>query len=180
MSTDRQKSFIGTLKLNGNPVNIIQTESEGFPDALVAGLPLPAAQIYFRFEHGHYVLYIRSEGDYFGRLVREENNGDINVGEVAGSATISFNIQKNGRTVTLDDMNTNTQTINITTNNGSTLYVQNSICAPSPIPHTHSATYKKFPKHATFTTTSGKHCSAEFELTILERNAPYLNNPGEI
>ena len=162
MSTNRQKSFIATMSLWGVPVAMVQPpfnsnrmlwgqNSQHVPD-----------KMYFRCEGDYYVIFIRSEGLHYGKTI--DQAGAVFVANPpAGSKTTSFNIidNKSNNIVTLDDLRGETVEVYLKTRNGYFL--------------TADFNYSDYPKMIRLDAPT-----ASFQLHILERNVPYLNNPSEI
>jgi hypothetical protein len=158
MSTHRQKSFLATLRFNRKPVSIISHAGNTVPvwgqnnDGV-------ADVLYFRCNGDDYTLYIRSEGDHFGKII---NGTDIFFTANTVTSPTRFNIiDTNNDIVTLDKLSDN-QVIRLKTRNGEILKSE--------------FTWGNDPERIVL---DGRR-EVTFDLNILERNVSYLSTPDEI
>lgn len=181
MSTDRQKSFIGTLTCNGKPIEILTYSPPHEPLRDYVGshkLGQGKHPFYFRYEGDHYVIYARAEHSFIGTLVTEAQDRTLVIGEADDDGDFKFQLKQHGQTVTLDSMNSNSQTIRLSVSNGSWVRIKNAQHVDTSVfPFVGKWVY---PDNLLFTTTDDGVPIAEFELTILERNVPYLSHPDEV
>lgn len=166
MSTDRQKSFTGTLSVKGIPITIrtFSDGSRGTRSLLIASPGAIPTQFYFRVEGGSYVMYVRS-GNLIGQLVNLSRHDEIVVSPRDRAGEIQFDLGG----MSLDIMETDTINLWIDLhhnqrmgidkrrglNGGETSFTVNSL------------RYLRSSKPTNFT------------LHILQRNAPYLSHPDE-
>jgi len=159
MSTNRQKSFLATLTFYGKPAAIISRSGNTIPVWGQANNGV-ADVLYFRCEGSTYTLYIRSEGDHFGRTIDRIDNFFTTS---TASDTTTFNIiDENGKTLTLDDLDTDNEMIGLQIRSGKVLKTE--------------FVWGNEPKRVML---EGQRI-LRFELKILERNVPYLSHPDEI
>jgi len=169
MSTDRQKSFIGTLSCDGRPVSIERGHSRerGFYNLLVAKPAGTATRFYFRWEHKAYVLYVRDES-HLGELVNLNSHGELAVSPKDQAGQISFDLD--GKT--LDDMQNDRINLHITAKPQGLITLEGTSNSPSlSRPAKPERLYFRSEAHQEF---------AYFTLNILERNAPYVSHPDEV
>ncbi|KAF2390000.1 hypothetical protein [Pseudomonas frederiksbergensis] len=183
MSTDRQKSFIATI---GTPTTLVHFLDEvlgekatvssslfsggfytGKPQTqdhshLVSLRPEPRLTLYFRYTGRDYSLYIRTPGPYYGKCLSIDENGLLGAFPSEGSKT--FNLRnEQGLILPIDSVKTDTLNV----------YLQAS-GSPGAL-HIHRL------HNSPFTYFANKSESPYmFNLTILERNAPYLGYPDEV
>jgi len=180
MSTNRQKSFITTLTTNAGNLHIPQytygrkivigvrpwlaiTEDKIDVSNYLCADPnsnVNSLQFYFRCSEDYYTIYLRSPGPFYGRTIGR--NGGDELGAYIDDNPTTFNlIDNNGKIVTLDQITTDTPTLIIQTRGGTAL-VRNKATDMGYFIRAASGAVLKF------------------RLKILERNAPFLNNPDEV
>jgi len=159
MSTNRQKSFLATLSFHGKPVGM----------SLHRGNPVPvwsqkntgeADVIYFRCTDDWYTLYIRSEGDYFGKTI--DSTGQFFTCSTQSDIATFKIINKEWKTLTLDDLKTNNENVYLLTRGGTRINAE--------------FVFGDEPQRII----ANGQVNISFDLTILERNTPYLSNPDEV
>ena len=190
MSTNRQKSFVATLKLDEHHLDFLGS-LHGTPalrhDTLFSGGFFTGAtrnhddshllgrrprsevkniaplNIYFRCTDDYYHLYIRSHVTYTGRCISKDAAGVLGAFPAAGGDTTSFNLLSlQNRTITLENMVKNTQLVRLKARNSGHIGAV-------------------FRRGAPYSYLAGiEEEGIVFELRILERNAPYLSNPDEV
>ncbi|RON01956.1 hypothetical protein BK659_25955 [Pseudomonas brassicacearum] len=118
-----------------------------------------ADTFYFRCTDDQYTLYVRSEGEHFGKVI------DLQGIVFTGSSTqshVNFNmLDINGKTITLNDINGDTQVIQLSTQ-GKILRSEFG--------------WADFPVRFEL----GGQVALKLTLNILERNTPYLSHPDEV
>lgn len=90
MSTDRQKSFIGTLYCNGEPISIERVFVENrIYKRLVVNPHRSPTTFEFRWENDAYRLHVR-DAAYEGQLVNLNSNGEIAVSPANEATNAEF------------------------------------------------------------------------------------------
>ncbi|CAI8919720.1 hypothetical protein [Pseudomonas serboccidentalis] len=190
MSTHRQKSFIATLKLDYQHVDLLG-ELHGTPvlrhDTLFSGgfftgastlrddshllgfrslqevQKHPPLTIYFRCTDDYYHLYIRSHPTYTGYCMSKGAGGVLGAFLPAGGDTTSFNLLSlDNRIITLQDMALDTQRVRLKARNARQINALRRRGAPY--------------SYLAETDNEG----LPFTLQITERNASFLSDPDEV
>ncbi|MDP9711829.1 UNVERIFIED_ORG: hypothetical protein J2X80_003922 [Pseudomonas fluorescens] len=183
MSTDRQKSFIAIVGIQTNLVHfldVVNGEKATVNSSMFSGghftgkpqsrddshrlslRPEPRLTLYFRYTDRGYRLYIRTPGPYYGKCLGIDKDGILGAFAPDGSSFYQL-IGKQGNTLSIEDHQSNKLEA----------YLQVS-GSPSLL-HTHRLHDSKF---TYFADKGGK--PFKFNLTIIERNASYINHPDEI
>jgi hypothetical protein len=169
MSTDRQKSFIGTLSCEGRAVSItnLSLSERGPSSVLTAFSGAAPAKFYFRWERSHYVMYVRSQS-HFGQLVNMNRHGMLAVSPSEQANKI--NIDLGGKS--LDNFPKNFARTHIKINGELITIVgtSNGIAFSD---------YAPLPEIFFFQSERSQNF-AYFDIKIIERNAPYLSHPDEV
>ncbi|MNO93557.1 hypothetical protein D3C76_851600 [compost metagenome] len=181
MSTDRQKSFIAELSTNFGHLHFPRlTHNKQVASRIYNGLytspardisnylftqrktPHITLRFYFRCTRNHYHIYIRTPGDYYGKILGM--NEDYIISAVGDEDAINFNLlDKNYKVITLDDIPSNKISLHIQT--------------------THD---RWLTSNGAYRTDEGIGVSASggilltFHLNIIERNASFIDNPDEV
>ena len=158
MITNRQKSFLATLSVGNHPVRLTTRYAR---EAVVLAKTYTgiADTFYFRCTGDQYTLYVRSEGEHFGKVI--DQHGIAFTGSNTQSH-VNFNLLDiNGKTITLNDITGDTQVIQLSTQ-GKILRSEFG--------------WADFPARFEL----GGQLPLQLNLNILERNAPYLSNPEEV
>jgi hypothetical protein len=167
MSTLRQKSFLATLDLQGQPLTFGRAYNK--PVLKLGKKNKDVAFIfYFRCEGDYYNIYVRTKGDQFGQTLDELDNtykrsktGCITT--TTAEVPTSFNIlSSNGKILTLDNLSSNKEEIGLQTRDGKKLNFHYEVW------------------ESEFTTAETSDNARILTLNILERNAPYLGFPDEV
>jgi len=123
---------------------------------------------YFRCEGDYYNIYVRTEGDQFGRTLDEHyktyKGGKTRlITTSTAEVPTSFNIlDSNERILTLDNLASNKEDIRLQTRDGKKLKIEFAIWEGLP------------------SIIETSKYSSNLTLNILERNAPYLGFPDEV
>lgn len=188
MTTDRQKSFIGTIGtptsllhfldvMHGQPVFVTSSfVSGGFytgrrqkrDDSHFLGLrpevPVdarPKLILYFRHIGPGYRLYIRTPGTYYGMCLSTNDEGLLGAFAPTGSKIFNL-IGANGAVVNLDHIKKDVTKIHLQVKD-------------SGLVHHH----KVHDSHYNYMADLGG-MPMPFDLHIQQRNAPYLGHPDEV
>ncbi|MGE8069156.1 hypothetical protein [Pseudomonas sp. NPDC089569] len=190
MSSNRQKSFIATLELDNDHVEllgnlhdgpILRTDSlysggsftgrtQRIDDAHLLGIcpPQESAAIapltlYFRCTDDYYTLYIRSENGHHGKCISRDSFGALGAFPAAGRDTSSFCIlNPDNRIITLDDMRGDIHRVRLMADNAGQI----------------GGVFRRGAPFTYLADTKGN--GLVFKLRITQRNAPYLSDPDEI
>ena len=164
MSTLRQKSFLATLALKGKPLIIHRSYNN---DTLSVSEHNDTALIfYFRCEGDFYNIYVRSEGNHFGKTLDINDQYIIANSAKATGFTI---LNTDGKTLTLDSLSSNNENIYLQTRNGKRLFLEVDWSGEGYFPLRISHPLNPTIDHQMI-----------LSLNILERNTPYLGFPDEI
>jgi len=153
-----------------NPATLIATELFSTIDKVPflttrysAGVPEPGYLLaYFRCYGDYYNIQIRS-ADQSGKFLSKHSSGLLGAFPAAGGDTTSFNLlDKNGKIVTLDDIENDNVDLFFKARNAG---VVRSLC------NSKAHSRKTWSSIRTFNDTSGDE--SIFRLRILERNVPY-------
>ncbi|WP_166216554.1 hypothetical protein [Pseudomonas atagonensis] len=169
MSTDRQKSFIGTLSCEGRPICIewVFREGRGGYTLLVANADKDPARFYFRWERNAYILYVR-DPSHIGQLVNLNGHGELAVSPPAEANSINFDLDG----MTLDNFENNTVKLHLFVGNKHLITMKGTSNSPFP-------SGRDIPEKIYFESKSDQ-AFAYFTVNILERNAPYISHPDEV
>lgn len=186
MSTDRQKSFVATVGVNGKQLHFLDAFhgepvyvatrlfSGGFftgrPQkidhshflALRSNTPVPLKSLltlYFRHSNHGYTLYIRTPGQHYGKCLSYD--GGL-IGAFRPSKAATFQLLHNCAIINLDDIKQDTNTVFLQVKDSGLIHAHNT----HESEHTYIADKGGIP--------------LPFNLNILERNAPYINHPDEV
>ncbi|WP_347902122.1 hypothetical protein [Pseudomonas purpurea] len=168
MSTDRQKSFIGTLSCEGDPVSIDNFYGSNRKSLLVAKRGRTPTKFYFRVERGSYVMYVRDE-KHQGKLVNINSHGELAVSSAHEAGEIQFDLDS----MSLDSMKTDRIQLNLYAHHRRLLTISGT--TSNPLDHNRHA----IPESKYFSV-DRPQLFANFTLNILERNVPYLDHPDEV
>ncbi|POA20450.1 hypothetical protein C1886_08590 [Pseudomonas sp. FW300-N1A1] len=159
MSSNRQKSFLATLSFYGKPVGISLHRGNTAP---VWGQKNTgtADMLYFRCTDDWYTLYIRSEGDHYGKTI--DRIGSFFTCSTTPDTTTFKIVSKERKTLTLDDLKTDNENIYLLTRSGLRINAE--------------YVFGDEPQRII----ADGQVNITFDLNILERNAPYLSNPDEV
>lgn len=176
MSTNRQKSFLAMMSCQSYGLTMIEHPFDSDKKVLGQTNSTNPISLYFRCEGNHYIIYIRSEGPYYGKTINKEGH-DLVAKPPAGRDTTCFRIldPKTLKTVTLDDLFYDPVipvNVFLETTDGSPLGLLTDFSShPSSVIQSGSLT------------PSMMHTDAprkKITLHITERNVPYISNPSEI
>lgn len=170
MSTDRQKSFIGTLSCEGRPVSIDRLYRKGrkTSNLLVATYDREPARFYFRWEHNAYVMYVRDQA-FIGQLVNLNDEGELTASPAAEAGNIAFDLDG----MTLDDIPQDSINFHLFAKPRHLITMDGT--SNSPL----NSLRRPISERIYFQSESDQ-AFAYFTLNILERNAPYLSQPNEV
>jgi hypothetical protein len=164
MSTLRQKSFLATMTLNGE--SLVIRPWFNIDRLNITKRNETAVILYFRCEGDFYNIYVRSEGNHFGKNL---DVSDPYVIANSAKATGFKILNPDGKTLTLDDLSSNNEKIQLHTRNGTRLYLDDDWSGTGDFPlRVSPAYYRAFEDPLIYS------------LNILERNTPYLGFPDEI
>ena len=159
MSSNRQKSFLATLSLSTKPIGLISHPGNTVP-VLSQKLTGEADIFYFRCTDDAYTLYIRSQGDYFGKAIGRSGNFFTD-SEPHDSETFKI-VNKEGETLTLDELNTDNEKVYLRTRSDERVNAEFI-----------------FLEGGARLLANGQ-VNITLDLNIIERNTPYLSDPDEI
>ena len=158
MSTNRQKSFLATLNWSTKSFGIISHRGNTVP--VLAEKPV-ADVFYFRCTDEWYTIYIRAEGEHFGKTI--DLNGNYFSYSTSSDPTTFKIINKDWKTLTLDDLKTNKENVYLLTRSGKRVNAEFVFTNESPV-----------------RLQANGQINITLDLNIIERNAPFLNDPDEI
>jgi len=159
MNTNRQKSFLATLSVGNSPVRLTTRYPK---EAIVLAKTYTglADTFYFRCTDDYYTLYIRTEGEHFGKVIDQQGNAFTGS---SNQSHVNFNIiGTNGKILTLEDFSSDDQVIQLQTTQGNILRSEFG--------------WADFPVRLEL---EGQ-LALYLNLNILQRNVPYLSNPDEV
>ncbi|MGH2422540.1 hypothetical protein EJ576_17180 [Pseudomonas sp. C 49-2] len=166
MSTNRQKSFIAELATNMGHLHFPQLTSGGEDASNVLCIDpdktRASVKFYFRCTNNFYHLYLRTPGNYYGKILGVDNGGRVIATNNNAAATFNLIDAKN-RIVTLDDLAADKQTLRI--RNTRVIATLSRMNRPG----------RGYLIHGL-----GGGVRLDFYLNILERNSAYLDSPDEV
>lgn len=158
MITNRQKSFLATLTVGNHPVRLT-TRYAGEPVVLAKTYKGIADTFYFRCTGDQYTLYVRSEGEHFGKVIDQQ--GIVFTGSSTQSH-VNFNmLDIDGKTITLNDITGENQVIQLS--------IQGKILRSE-------FGWADFPARFEL----GGQLPLLLNMNILQRNTPYMSDPDEV
>jgi hypothetical protein len=168
MSTDRQKSFIGTLSCEGAPVctEWVFSNGRGGYKLLVIDPDKDPTLFYFRHEHETYILYVRDEPGVV-QLANLNTHGELAISSPSEAHETRFDIGG----MSLEDMHSDS--------------ITSSIAVKGQRPLTLDVKYGgryasgEREKKIYFKSENNKP-TALFTVNIIERNAGHVEYPDEV
>ncbi|WP_445180849.1 hypothetical protein [Pseudomonas sp. McL0111] len=190
MSINRQNSFIATLQVDNQHLDLLENLYSGpikrttslfsggfyagaasvIDDSHLLGLRtrkqltnITPGKLYFRCTEDYYTLKILTPGTYANHYFSKDESGVLGAFPPAGGDTTSFNLlDMNNNIITRDDLRRDTQRIRLKARNAG----QISALRRRGAPYTYLADIKSN--------------GLVFDLRISERNVPYPNDPDDI
>ncbi|MFJ2429766.1 hypothetical protein [Pseudomonas sp. NPDC087804] len=169
MSTDRQKSFVGTLSCEGAPVctERVFSAGRGGYKLLVINPDKDPTRFYFRYEHEAYILYVRGRPGVI-QLVNLNPHGELAISPPSDAHETRFDIGG----MSLEDMHSDS--------------ITSSIAVKGQRPLTLDIKYGggryangEREKKIYFKSENNKP-TARFTVNIIERNAGHVEYPDEV
>ena len=191
MSTDRGKSFLASLWVEGAPVNFSQVEESGGTvsnvrcEFMCANSNSTPMSIYFRYRHDHYVLFVRG-GEKLGCV------GTVHKGYWVGGVAINkyyfsagvpddnsmhvYLLDSSGQRITLDNISSDEVTVGMQFKFPTSFSQALSRLDLMP----KNKVLSEWWSYLQCEGAGDGAIEAIFKLKILERNVPYLNDPNEV
>lgn len=169
MSTDRQKSFIGTLSCEGRPISIerVFNGDRGGYKLLVANADKAPTRFYFRRENDTYIIFVRDQ-KHLGQLVHLNSYGELAVSPSSEVNNIHFDLDG----MTLDDFQSNTVKLHLFAKPRHLITMKGTSNSPTLTSH-------DIPEKIYFESKADQ-AFAYFTIDILERNVSYVSDPDEV
>lgn len=191
MSTDREKSFLATLWVEGVPVEFFKIQESGGNFSNVPSEYMCAnsnahdpAPIYFRYRHDHYVLYSRRAGGCIGMVGETENLGRrgystryfFSAGAPDDDSIHVYLLNSANQRLTLDNFSWHEVTVGVLFRSSHTILREEYSLYLAEKNKVSSQWWARLEGVLAGTVPN----NPVFTLKILERNVPYLDDPYEV